>query len=424
MSCAFKDGMGREAKLILVFTIVLWSMISRAGVLLESTATLPKGIYSPNLIFGSYSGLSEKYNSGGQIQGVADQYRINLSGKFLATLDPKFKELVRALNNLSPEEHLGDRATGGTLTFKASPKIEYFVPTLSYGITSNLSIGFGIPIVHFQNSMQAYAQGNFEAVSRYAHGLSPDIDKATQKLAEKAANLQGSVSGILNTKGYKSLQNEDWTAPGDLQISAVYRYYTSYRWRLAIRPYIQIPTGRTDDPDDLADIATGGQPAIGIYSIHELQILPRWALVSAVGYQYNIEDSATMRVPASSDDHLPDLDRKETVSRQTGNTVFLEGGFSYKPYRPLEFRIVYDYTTKDPDWYQGNHPDWNYGLLSTDTGSQTNQIKGLVEFSTVNYYMQKSFSIPFLLGYIYGNTFYAVNAPNEITNQLYMRMFF
>lgn len=417
-----KKGMGRELKNLIIFSLLFWCITGRAE--LETTETLPQGIYSPKFIFGTYSGLDQRFNSEGLVQGAADQYHINLTGKTLAAYDAKFKKIVDGLNNLSPGENLGNNITGGTLTFKAQPNIDYFVPTLSYGVTPNLSIGVGIPIIHFRNSVQPYTQGNVANVSRYAHGLSPDMDRAMNKLVSAANNVQGAVNGILSTRGYKPIQNADFVAPGDLQISAVYRYYTSDLWRLALRPFIQVPTGRPDDPDDLVDIATGDQPAIGLYSIHELQLSRRWALVSSVGYQYNIEDSSTVRVPVDGDDTLPGLEREETVSRRTGDSIFLEGGLSYSPYRPLEIKVVYDFTDKDSDWYQGDHPDWNYNLLSADTGSQIHQIRAQLEFSTVDYYFQKTFSVPFKVGYVFSDTFYAVNAPDEATNQLYMRMFF
>jgi len=405
-----------------IFSLLFLCIAGRAE--LETTATLPQGTYSPKFTFGTYSGLEEKYNSVGLVQGVAAQYHMNLSGKTLASLSPQFKKIVDNLNSLAPGENIGNNMSGGTLTFKAAPNIDYFVPTLSYGISPNLSIGVGIPIVHFRNSLQAYAQGNVSLVSRFSHALSTEMDKAMTQLVAAANNLQGSVNGILSTRGYKPIQNADFVAPGDLQISAIYRYFTNDQWRLALRPFIQLPTGRPDDPDDLVDIATGDQPAIGLYSIHELQLSRRWALVSSVGYQYNIEDSSTVRVPVDGDDTLPSLDREETVSRRTGDSIFLEGGVSYSPYRPLEIKIVYDFTDKDSDWFQGDHPDWNYSLLSADTGSQIHQIRAQLEFSTVDYYLQKSFSVPFKLGYVFADTIYAVNAPDDITNQLFMRMFF
>jgi hypothetical protein len=417
-----KKGMGRGRKITIIFSLLFWCIIGRAE--LEITDTLPKGIYSSKVIFGTYSGLDQKFNADGLVQGVADQYHIKLSGKNLAAYDPQFKKLLEGLDKVAPGENLGSRISGGTLTFKAQPNIDYFVPTLGYGITPNLSIGIGIPIVHFRNTLQASAQGNVAAMNGYIHGGNPDVDRAMTKAQGMASNLQGSVNGILNSRGYKPIQNADFVAPGDLQVSAIYRYYESDLWRLALRPYIQLPTGRPDDPDDLVDIATGDQPAIGLYSIHELQVSRRWALVSSVGYQFNIEDSQTVRVPVDGDDTLPSLDREETVSRRTGDSIFLEGGFSYYPYKPFEIRVVYDFTDKAEDWYQGDHPTWNYSLLATDTASQIHQIRAQLEFSTVDYYMQKTFSVPFKVGYVFADTIYAVDAPDDVTNQLYMRMFF
>ncbi len=407
---------------MLIISLLFLCVSGRAE--LETTETLPTGVYSPRFIFGTYSGLDQKFNSNGLVEGAADQYHINLNGKMLANLKPELKDIVEGLNKLPGNKNLGNDMSAGTLTFKASPNIDYFVPTLSYGLTPNLSIGAGIPIVHFRNSLQAFAQGNLSNVSHFVHGLKPEMDDAMSRLVSAAGNLQGSVNSILATRGYKPIQNADFVAPGDLQISAVYRYYTSPQWRLALRPFIQIPTGRADDPDDLVDIATGDQPAIGLYSIHEYRLSRQWMLLSSAGYQYNIEDSSTMRVPLDGDDSLPALDREETLSRRTGDSIFLEGGVSYAPVRPLEIKLVYDFADKDSDWYQGDHPGWNYSLLSDNTASQIHQLRAQVEFSTVDYYLEKSFSMPFKLGYVFSDTFYAVNSPDDATHQLYMRMFF
>jgi hypothetical protein len=413
--------MGGKGLGILVLLLLLWGVWGQAE--LETTVTLPQGVYSPKLAFGVYTGLNERFNSSGLIEGVGNQYKINLTGKSLSRLDPKMKTLVDSLNAIPGKQKVGD-SFSAPLTFSASPTVSYFVPQLAYGITPRLSVGFGIPIIHFQNTVQVTSQDNTAAVVRFSHGLSPEGDKDLSKLTAAAANVQGALNGILASRGYKPLQNEDYTAPGDLQISAIYRYFESANWHLAIRPYLQVPTGRQDDPDDLADIPTGGQPAIGLYSIHELYLFKHFSFISSVGYQLNIQDSVTVRVPIDSDDVLPDLSREETVSRRTGNTVFLEGGFSWRPVTSLEIRAVYDYSEKDADWYQGDHPDWNYGLLTTDTDVQVHSVKGLIEYSTVNNYLLKTFAVPFMVGYIYGNTIYAVNAPNELSHQLYLRMFF
>jgi hypothetical protein len=416
--------MGGKGFLVIFIGVVL-GINSVAIAELETANVLPKGVISPRFIFGSYSGLTEKYNSTGSIEGITDQYHINLNGKALSRLGgPKMKKLVESLNSLPGGQQIGDDLSAGTLDLQAKPTVQYFVPEIDYGVTPNLSIGIAIPIVHFHNSIQVSASGNTQAVSQFAHGLSPELDQGLKEMVGAASNLGASINQVLSSQGYRPLADEDFTAPGDLLISGVWRYYTTYHWRLALRPYIQVPTGRQDDPNDLEDVATGGQPALGLYSIHELQLEKHWSLVSSVGYQLNIPDNTTMRVPEDGSDAFPGMDRLETVHRVTGNTVFVEAGVRWFPWHPLEIRLLYDFSDKAQDWYQGDHADWNYSLLGQDTGSQIQQFRGLIEFSSLDYYLRKTFSMPFLFGYVYGNVIYAVNAPNEISNQLYLRMFF
>jgi hypothetical protein len=422
MRCALLTvwNMGVRGLFFLII-LSLWSHPLLAD--LENTNVLPPAVWSPKFIYGSYSGLSDRYNSSGLLEGATARYHLDLTGNKLAKLNDRVQTLVTALNGLSSD--LGNKLYFGTLDFKANPIIDYFCPTLSHGLTKNLSIGLGIPIVHFQNSVQVVMSGkdNIQEIKDHvgetSHSLSDGLDEAKRSVAEIPALFQN----VLVNKGYKPLRNVNYTALGDVQVSANYLYFNQNKLKLSVRPYIQLPTGQKDDPDDLVDVATGGQPAVGAYSVHEYRVLPKLTLASSVGYQANIEDRVSVRVPANADDLLPGPERKEEVQRKTGNSIFLEGGSRYTIISQLEVGAYYDFTQKDPDWYAGSK-GWNYGALSEDSAAQTHQIKGLIEFNTISWFEEKTYAIPFILGYVYGNTFYAVNAPQQISNQLYMRMFF
>lgn len=391
---------------------------------IETTTVLPEGILSPKFIYGTEQGLEEKFNSVGLLEGVASQYHFNLTGQTLARLDPRLAQLVETLNHYSPNEALGNQLTLGQMEFNAAPIINFFVPELTYGLTPNFSIGMGIPIIHFQNTIHISSSGgNLAALQNYVNNSNPQVTQAMSQLVQAANDLTGTLNGVLTSKGYLPIRNIDTTVPGDLQISGVYRYVTSRWWRLALRPYIQFPTGHKHNPSDLMDEDTGGQPAVGLYTIHDLVINHVWSFVSSLGYQANIQDSVDLRVPDGSDDLLPGPDRQGTVRRKTGNSIFAEGGVAFNPWRALEVRALYDFSEKDPDWYDGDR-GWNYGYLSQDTGSLIHSIHVLAELSSVDWFKKKLFSVPFLFGYIFGNTVYAVNAPNQVTHQLYLRMFF
>jgi hypothetical protein len=392
---------------------------------IESTATLPRGMFSPNITYGYFSGISERFNSSGLIQGVAAQYHVELSGKVIGRFNSDLNKMIESLNSVSKQEKLGDELMLGTLDFKASPVVDAVIPTLAYGVTDKFSIGLGIPLIHYRNDVQVAVSGtsNAQQLQNHIGGLSDDLNSALGKLENAAQNLPGELQSVLAARGYKPLRSIDTKGVGDLQVAGVYRYFDSPFWKFALRPYFIIPTGKQDDPDDLVDMATGGQPAVGLYSIHDYLPLSKLLLTSSLGYQANLQDTAIKRVPLNNYDLLPDQDRRDLVRRHTGNVTFFELGSRYHIIAPLTLGAFYDLTLKDPDWYDGDR-GWDYNQLSQDTVEQIHQLKGQIEFSTISWYRRHVFSAPLILTYVYGNTITAVNAPLVISNQLMIRMFF
>src|SRR4051812_33741734 len=121
------------ARFLTTLIAILFSLQCFADV--ETTTVLPVGVYSPKFIFGASTGLDEKYNSVGLIEGVGDQFHFDLTGSAMAKLDPSLSQLVTVLNNFAPGERLGDALTLGNLDFKSVPTVAYFAPTFSYGLT-------------------------------------------------------------------------------------------------------------------------------------------------------------------------------------------------------------------------------------------------------------------------------------------------
>ena len=55
--------------------------------------------------------------------------------------------------------------------------------------------------------------------------------------------------------GFKRLQDFSAEGLGDIQLGAKYQYLRTQDARLAATGGVRVPTGRQDDPDDLADVA-------------------------------------------------------------------------------------------------------------------------------------------------------------------------
>lgn len=391
---------------------------------LESTSVLPKGIWSPKFIYGFYTGLTDRYNSSGKVEGVTDPYHIDLSPQKLKGFSPEIAKLVSALNSLSPKDKMGDKLSLGTLDMVAKPSVNYFVPTLSYGLGDKLSVGIGVPIISFRNEVDIVAGGtsNVKEISDHVKNFHPDLDAGLAQALESAKFAPQLVKNYIESQGYKPIRTVEYRAMGDIQLSGQYLYHTSDAVSLAVRPYVVLPTGKKDDPDDLVDQATGGETALGLYSIHDFTPISRVTLGTSAGYQAELPDTASVRVPDEAQ-FLPGPDRKEDVSRKLGDSTFVEGNIRIVPISEIELGAFYSYSQKESDSYSGSKGR-NYGALAKDSNSVIHRISGRVEFSTIDLFKKKAFDIPFLFGYVYANNVAAVNAPTSVTHQLYLRMFF
>ena len=301
-------GVGKLVKFIICLLILAFVGTS-ARADMESTTVLPQGVTDPVLLFGILSGLSDKFNADGEVQGVTDRFHIQLIGQTLANLSPQLQQLIQTLN-ASSNQNLGNQLSVGTMDFKSNPQVTYVAPQLDYGLSQNFSIGIGVPLIHYHNDVSIVGSGvnNAAAISATVGPISQAATEAFNTLAN--LNIPSTVQQVLASKGYQPIRTIDQTNFGDVIVSGVYKYYSGDSWKLALRPFIQLPTGTKPDPDDLESFATGGQPAVGLYSIHDYTLAKDITLTSSVGYQANIPDNLVMRVPLGPTDILPGPDRQ------------------------------------------------------------------------------------------------------------------
>lgn len=386
---------------------------------------LPPGVRSTQVSFGFFGGVGQRFNQSGRLESITSRYRLNLNGKTLSTLSTDLKRLVNGLNSYSTLQPLGELVNVGEIQFQSDPSIEYIVPSFAIGLTPKLTIGFGIPVIKFRNKVKAILVGgnNISEIRDYAKNVSQDVDEGLDKLQKAANEIHSTVQSVAAERGYRSIGTTEFVGIGDVVLSGVYRYYESTQVKLALRPFVQLPTGRPDDPDDLVDTAIGGQPAVGLYSIHDFPVSSGFTVHSSLGYVLNFEDYVDVRVPTDDSDVLPGLESKEYVRRDAGDLGSVEVGASQKLLKDFSLSGFYQWAYKQRDIYSGNR-NLKYALLAEDTEQYRHSVFGRLEYSTVRKYQANSWAIPLILSYTYGNTLLAKNALNESSHEISLRMFF
>jgi hypothetical protein len=393
---------------------------------MDSTETLPRGVNSPAFRYGIISGVDSKYNSSGAVETLSDINTINFSSDQLKKVSQEIESLVLVLNQLSGSSRLGDQLNLGTLRIDTEPSIKYFVPIYARGITDNLSVAAAMPVVFYKNKLSLVQSSSNAAEICDKIGPSPseDLKNACVKLSN--TRMTDEVRKELANKGYRALEDRNETMMGDLQLVALYKIVRPGdvgRHSVSLRNTFVLPTGKPNDPDDLADIGYFGQTAVEPFLIYNYALRPNLNLAAKAGYKLTVPDRIDARVPKNEEDLIPGKETKEKVSRNLGDTLTLGAAATWNFYGDFGIAGGYEYARKSDDRYSGERRS-RYDLLAKDTGSEAHRLRGSLSYDTIGLYMRKKNVPPMKFDFGVINTVAGRNTDRSFTNELSLTLFF
>ena len=381
------------------------------------TATLPTGIYSPSFRYGEINGIDQRYTENGSLVRLTDYKSIDFDAKTLAKFNTQAQSLISTLNRFGAF-NLGDSFNLGTLEIQSKPEIKYFAPVLAYGIKSNWTLGFGLPVIHYKNDVHlAQSFSNIGYYRSQFSGLSSDLDHALN------TNIGEATQQALLNKGYSRLENRDQQFLGDAQLVSVFKIFEDTDQSVIHQATLNLPTGPKYNPDDLLALnnfhKTSLENTIG-YSRHlgkYFKVIPYSSL------KLFLPEKIDARVPKSSDDILPDQDSKETVQRMEGAS--LEVGVQTGVDLYDAFQISFDYKAgaKAQDRYSASGGN-NYELLSQNSSSRWQKVSAEFVYSTVKSYFQKKSLLPMMLTLSFFDTISGINIERKSGQELATTFFF
>lgn len=177
-----------------------------------------------------------------------------------------------------------------------------------------------------------------------------------------------------------------------------YRPINRSVYKQAFKLGVEVPTGRTDDPDNLVDVAFGKGHFISFAeALNDFYIFNgNWILAANAKYAYQWGHTPTYRL--LPDSAIPLTSEKEQVYRKPGDIVTLNLHSEVRLVSDLTFNTDYTYTLKQKDKIGGNRYDYDYGILEKNTDQESHVGEIGLNFTTVNLFMKKQFPVPFKLG--------------------------
>lgn len=393
---------------------------------LESTATLPGGVRNPRFI-NVLTNIETKYNQDGDLEPVGNRLnkRISWQDVLDAQSDEAQKNLVQStVNDLKAKDPtFGDSPGNATGVVKTYANIK--VPALAMGITNDLTLAVIVPIVKIDVSVDTgftRAQDGQKFVD-YICDSSPD------KCNEAATKLNEATQRKLARLGYQPLNSHTVSGLGDIQLAAKYRWFGDTTSGLGSKVALVLPTGTATNPDKALDLTTGDNRfklAVGAAYDRYLHPDVRWN--TYIGYTALLPYHVVKRLPVSGDDSLSS--DKERLKKAFGHQATIGTGLEYNiPPAGLVLGANVGTQFLSKTRYSGSaatgYTRTRYTALEDLEPAQVlHAVTATVGFSTVNWYREKSFPLPFQLNAAYSHPLGGRNAPRNDMVAGEMVMFF
>lgn len=405
-----------------------------ASVCYAGAGVLPKGVYNVNLGAYYYGDITERYNQDGDKE--------KLAADFNGPLDSSVFEALQLIEN-SP---LGPLLGGNPATFgDAVVDFEYQYRNaelkLKYGVTDNFQAEIEIPYFRAKNRVSARLNtepANIGVNPLWETGADPfgspfiplntplpagEVTPLTTEdiLDLVSGGLDVNDNGTIDVPGFEFERFETWrdSGIGDIVLSGKYKFHDEGDWIMAVKGGVRLGTGDDDNPDNLVDLGFGdGQEDILFGFAADYRGVDKWLFGLELGYNWQLSDEKTMRVPEAVD--APVTVNKEKVDRDLGDVVSLSLSGFYTITPEWSTGLTYKASKKFEDDIDGDM-GFNYSSLEDETEVESQSITAEVTYSTVQRFLQNKAKVPYSVGLAYRNRY---DGSDNINNSWYVAAIF
>lgn len=407
--------MGNSGNAILVPVLSLFSFMLIGQAYADSAEVMPKGVFSAEIKYSYYFTINKRFDPDGREEDLATDFNANLNNGIFSDL-----ALIEKAFGMPPGS-----ASLGSSVVRFDYRLHDLILKLYYGLTDKISIGMKIPYFFNNNAVRArldtgnatvglnpFVPGGIAPLA--VPGTRPFTTDDVRKLLGRGLDVDG--DGIIDIPGYGYKKFQSWKGSGfsDIDIGLRYQYLNTKNWRLAVTGGFRVPTGETDDPDNLVDIGFGTGAYALLFRLHNDFVgIKNLVLDATIKYDLVFPQHETRRVLISVD--RPITSNKERVRTNKGDVVELETSATYELLEGLSVSLLYDYSFKFRDKVRGNQ-GFAYSSLEDETDWTAHYFTLGLSYSTVPLFKKKMFPIPLTAAIEYENWFAGSN--NTLKQQL------
>tara|TARA_B100001248_G_scaffold262716_1_gene261417 strand:+ start:12235 stop:13476 length:1242 start_codon:yes stop_codon:yes gene_type:complete len=389
-----------KTMLLLVFFLSesLWALTPPTDV--ETTGTLPKGVFSPRFRQ-YYTEVSDRFANAGSIEPLSQGLKQQV--KWQQVLNQfSGQKLLNAKSSLQAMGVDPLNGSPGNVDADLNVSMDIKAPVLAYGYNDRTSLAIVIPVYTVKTSLATSFLPNAQAKAWFAANPSPSQKQEIKNLADNA------VATILSDYNYKPLESEDFTAVGDIYFVVKRQVYEDKQHSLLWKNYLVAPTGIAPDADKVVDIPTGDgqwdyQTGL-VYQYDDPLARIGMPMTYSLNFMYNYQfaDTIEKRIPEEAGSPLSR--EKETLDRKLGDEVWLSAGIEAGDSSDGSlFGFSYDYQYAFPVSYSGSaYESFRYRWLEELEGeAQLTSATFKYQYSTIGAFRRKKFDLPakFMLSY-------------------------
>jgi len=389
----------RLGKRCAVYFICILSQIFWCGpVLGDSAEVLPKGVSRLSVDYSLYGTVTERFGPHGNEESVA--------ADFNATLDASvFPGLIPSYTNI------GDSVVDFDYDFRD------LIINYQYGLTDRITIGVRVPYYWNRTNLNEARVDTSGATQPVLDALlGPGYPAGA---ASTDAAVTSYVLGAIASPPFSFDPLKSWKDSGlsDIEVGMRYKYFNDDLWRLAFTGGVRLPTGKTDDPDNLIDTEFGSGATALLFRFHQDYVGVENLLINlTLKYDWVLPDRETVRVLNSPDQPLAPVANKETVDRNLGDTFAIELYGDWSVSDTWSLSALYTRAMRQKDQIDGKL-GLSYDSLEDQTDADHQSFEAGATYSTVSRYMDKKASVPLEVGLTYESVFAGNN--NYLKQQLY-----